>query len=313
MRVLVPPRALGVALNRAHALARHNPDIRAVGVGFKHSRKRGGYGRQTQPCIKFIVDRKHGAGIPPFLEVRVGRRCYRVPTDVEELGGLSQHAAGRCSVRDGTSTGGEGLAGFTAETESGKRLLVTAGHVLFDHRPKNPWSPGARAWVGSVEAGPLVAAHTYYASGTPPLLYDIGVVALRRPVDAPPLTPFTSRFVTAAQLAQWFSTPNGAPLCTLSAPGGSLTVHLDSLLRVPLPWSAAAPPYAPLLIVTRSLHARFEPGHSGGALIAQTGECVGLHVLGRTASGQTNLGVAMAVPTIKQQLELRLGERVRLR
>jgi hypothetical protein len=329
----IPRAVLRIALERAKALAAQNPDIVSVGFGFKYSRTKR-YGAKTRMCIKLSVETKRDAHpdagpIPRVLVVTHRGERYRIPTDVDELASIAQHAPPEvCAVAQNTR-GTRGTPGFFLQSSEGRAYLVTAGHVLFNKQRRNPWGTDTvDAHVDNQDVGRVVIAQTYFFDFGNALV-DVGLIELSsgRPflesMNQPPWTTMTSHASERA-LEEHLVRGQGQPtqdmvLAQAFGLNNSPIVAVESLIQTTFPVSNLDLVYAPNLLSVRAVgDGAFSSGDSGGPLVLRGNKLLGIHVLGRDGApppGATRsdaLGWSITAESIIARLEVRLGATLRV-
>jgi Trypsin len=300
---------LKLARRKASRLKTKHDYLLTVGVGFKHSEQMG-YGKSLRHCIKLFVRKKRNRlperrRLPRRFLVGIRGRNVYMPTDVEELGGLRLHirpvAAGAPP-----NLGAPGTPGFLLQGADGRNFLITAGHVLQDMSPQNPWHPpDAPVELGTRPVGSINPPNTYFHSDG--FLFDVGVVELQGN-DATTLLseiPWANLKSVAdlSTIRNWFYTKTTKTFCRLYGWQTTPYAVLDTLNEDGLP--AVGEVYAPVMIMSRSQDADFAPGDSGAPLVYNDEMLVGLHVLG--SKDDPTIGWAISAYTLIQQLEQRLG------
>jgi hypothetical protein len=314
----IPNRVIRDALERAESFRKGVDNILAVGVGHKYSR-RVGYGTRTRVAIKFTVRKKRARvpkaqRIPRWFELRTRNKTFRVPTDVEALGHPKRSAGlGPCAVVVGPTRGYEGTVGPLLKGSDGRTYLLTAGHVLFNEQPTNPWGANALpTYLGSEQVGTGLADVTYFIANG--MRVDVGLVRLNAGkvslFNTAPWTGFTA-IASEQNLDALTRTEASRPvLLRLSGWVSSPLATLDQVVQTSLPVNGEN--YAPFLINSRAEDGKFMPGDSGACVATADGKMLlGLHVLGvrPDASGQDQFtGWSLALCSVIAYLEYKTGK-----
>lgn len=130
----IPEEVLGLALRQAAYLRRRN-NVLGLSIGMRHRR---GAWVPREDCISIRVVQKLGEHeldarhlLPRFITVKLGRRSWKVPTDVRTAGGLSVgqcfgHVAAQLTGQDSALVVG-GVSACVLTTTVPKFLI--SGHV----------------------------------------------------------------------------------------------------------------------------------------------------------------------------------------
>lgn len=272
---------IGVLRQAAAAIAsslRNDPNVIAVGFGFKH--RKSAYVTPARPCIRVHVTRKFGGAptqVTPLINVAHRGQRFRVATDVEEVGGARLHSVA-CAKSSQVDVGG---TFFGVGEANGQRYGLTAGHVL------GRTSNGARVYIDQLPAGYFLKNASLLRSGAD--VIDVGVFTLDPTEDwdtAPPWKWF-NKVESLSSLSRLFSSIGDAiPRGIVFSRRGPIIVEFDTFIPYAVKFRGGLPPHMAPILFYRAVDGRLGPGCSGSPVTDIAGKrLLGLHVAGNETKG----------------------------
>lgn len=317
-----PGKAVLAAVTACRERFGGHDDVLSVCVGLKHARtcrENHGYGETPRACVKFVVDRKRmprdvKRRLPKRVAVTHRGRRYMIPTDVEEVHLATPHGGQLApELRVATRNIGVATPGMFVQDSEGTVYLLTAGHALVDDPSESPVDGErvvcAKDGEGSAE-GYVVARASYFMSpwGDKFSLVDVGVVRFGfRPPGETPSVFRRSPWDVRSEVME------GATIKARIADGKMVTLTYRGLRNrgTAVIDRAGEDPaindrpevlangrlYAPVIVHYRGIpvlpgepESRFSEGDSGAALLNESGQWVGLHVVGLRGGGTEGWG-----------------------